>query len=1016
MDFAHLHCHSPHSLLDGGSSIEDLLYTAAARGIDAMALTDHDSVSGLVEFVRRAGEYGVKPIGGAEVTLESGGHLTLLARNPAGYSRICELLTEAHLGGERGNPRLDPLSLAGSEGDLFVLSGCRRGEIPTLLLKGDKIGALRRARFYRDLLGDSFFLELQPPILPGDRALHRDMVGLGQRLDILPVATADVHYARKADFPIHDILTCIRTATTVSQASPERHLNAENYLKSPEVMHRHFSHIPQAVDNARLIAESCDPVPRLGCRRYPRFEVPGGGEAAKYLRRLVHEGARRRYGSSGGGVSERLERELEVIISMGYADYFLLVEDVVRFARREGIRYSGRGSAADSVVAYCLGITEVDALGRNLLFERFMSPERGEKPDIDIDFDARHRDRVADYVERKYGEDRVASVATFNTFRARSAVRELGKAMEFDKKMVDALARGLPHGSSADEIAEMAEGLPELAGTSDGRIGYETLYRMASRVAGFPRHIATHCGGLVIADRPLRRITPLQMSAKGRLICGFDKEGVEDLGLIKLDLLSLRMLSAIDDTVSGLREDGEEFSYEDIPEDDEQTYDMLRRGETVGVFQLESPAQRSLQSRLGAQNLEDIIASVALIRPGPIKGNMVEPYIDRRHGRREVDYIHPDLEPILKKTYGVVLFQEQVIEIAVAIAGFSPGEADRLRRVMSRSRPGGEMQVLGDLFVEKAEERGIERDTAETIYSYIRGYASYGFCEAHAAAFGMTAYRSAYLARHYPAHYFAALLSNWPMGYYPPNTICTKLRREGISILPVDINSSGARFSVEGGSIRISLSQVSGLGTEGVDEILAAREQGEFSSLRDLVRRVNLPKRAMQNLILCGGLDSLGENRRRLLWRAIGCAGGKRGLARVGDVPDFPPREKILWERKILGIEVSGSYMESLRPRLADAGVLTTAAVREMMEGEKIAVAGTVLLPHRPPTKSGATVVFWSLEDETGLVDILAFPGVYSRYGRLLFPHPGRHMLVRGEVNRRGGGNVTVIARHLELL
>ncbi|MFO7941546.1 MAG: error-prone DNA polymerase, partial [Bacillota bacterium] len=376
----------------------------------------------------------------------------------------------------------------------------------------------------------------------------------------------------------------------------------------------------------------------------------------------------------------------------------------------------------------------------------------------------------------------------------------------------------------------------------------------------------------------------------------------------------------------------------------------------------------------------------------------------------------PDLEPILKKTYGVVLFQEQVIEIAVAIAGFTPGEADRLRRVMSRSRPGREMEELGELFVERAEKRGVERETAETIYSYIRGYASYGFCEAHAAAFGVTAYRSAYLARHYPAQYFAALLSNWPMGYYPPNTICTKLRRGGIAILPVDINASGARFNVEGGDIRISLSRVSGLGAEVVDGILKAREDGNFTSLRDFLRRVKISERALQNLMLCGGLESLEDNRRRLLWRAAGRVGGKRGGTGVGDVPDFTPREKVLWERKILGIEVSGNYMEFLRPRLDDAGVLTTASVRERGEGERVAVAGTVLLPHRPPTRSGATVVFWSLEDETGLVDILAFPRVYRRYGRLLFPHPGRPLLVRGEVNRRGGGNVTVVARHLELL
>ena len=1015
MEFVHLHCHSPYSFLDGGSSVGELVRRAVAGEMRALALTDHDNVGGAVDFRRTAEKYGVKPIQGVEFTLPGGYHLVALARNAEGYAGICKLLTRAHRRGERGRPRLDPSELAGMGQDLFVLSGCRAGEIPSLLLSGHYREARERALFYREMVGDSLYLELQPAVLPGDLGLHRSLVELSEELDIPLVASADVHYARKADFPVHDLLTCVRTGTTLSATNPERHLNAENYLKSAEAMTRHFRHLPDALRNTLAIAEACEPVPDLGRRRYPAFPLPRDVGAADHLRDLVRRGALERYGHSDGEVAKRLDRELDVIISQGYADYFLLVEDVVRFARGRGIRCAGRGSAADSAVAYCLGITEVDALGRNLLFERFMSPERGEKPDIDVDFDARHRDRVADYVRAKYGENRVAGVATFNTFRARSAVRELGKAMGFRPEVLGDLAKRIPRGSGSGNIAEVMEILPEFRNHPEGWEGYERLLSAAAAVDGFPRHISTHCGGLVISDRPLEEVTPLQRSAKGELICQFDKEGVEELGLIKLDLLSLRMLSAVEDAVMDIRTRDRAFDYQAIPEDDEETYAMLHRGETLGVFQLESPAQRALQSRLGASNLEDIIASVALIRPGPIKGDMVEPYIARRHGAEPVTYIHPDLEPILRKTYGVVLFQEQVIEIAVAIAGFSPGEADRLRRVMSRSRPGVEMEELGRLFVERAAQRGIGAEIAEQIYSYLRGYASYGFCEAHAAAFGNTAYRTAYLAQHYPAAFFAAVLSNWPMGYYPPNTLCTEVRRRGIGILPVDVNASGSRFTIEEGNIRISLAQVKGMGGAALDRLLRARDDGFFTSPGDFLRRVDIGADLAENLILCGALASLEPNRRSLLWMLT--AGGRR--KRVGsfarDIPDFSPEEKIVWERRILGIEAGGSWMGLKREELTDRGFVTTREARSAPEGEEVAVAGTVICPHRPPTRSGKTVVFFSLEDETGLVDVVLFSGPYRRYGHLVFPRAKGPLSVRGEIRRRGGA-ASVVVQTLEPL
>ncbi len=1011
MGFAHLHTHSFFSFLDGGSSVEDLVRAAAVGDVTSMALTDHDNVCGAVDFHQAARKWGVKPIQGAELTLRGGHHLIALADGPRGYSNLCRLLTRSHLDSERTNPRLDPALIEAFCEGLFILSGCRRGEIPSLLLRGEYAQARRRAGFYRDLLGDRFFLEIQPAFLPGDRALYRAVRELGEQMGIGVVGSNNVHYARKADFQIHDLVTCVREGRTLSQTCRERPLNAENYLKASRTMMRYFRSFPEAARNTEMIASACEPALSLGEHRHPAVDLPPGLTAEQHLRRLVYEGARHRYGRVTGKVRARLEHELGIIEKMGYSEYFLLVEDVVRFARRKGIRHAGRGSAADSAAAYCLGITEVDAVERDLLFERFMNPQRGERPDIDIDFDARRRDEVAEYVYEKYGHDHVATVATFNTFRARSAVRDLGKVMEYDGGDLDVLAKILPAGSSASECRNLVRRLPEFQNLTDRWERYEKLFDAAEAVAHFPRHIGTHLGGLVICDTPLENITPLQRSARGRLICQFDRDGVEDLGLLKLDLLSLRTMSAVDDAVEIIRRRDPGFDYDGIPSDDADTFSMIQKGETMGVFQLESSAQRSLQSRLGASSLEDLICSVALIRPGPVKGNMVEPFIARRRGDEPITYVHPSLEPILEKTYGVVLFQEQVIEIAVAVAGFTPGEADRLRRVMSKSRRGEEMEQLGSLFVEKARERGMDPEVAETIFSYMEGYASYGFCEAHAAAFGTTAYRTAYLVRHYPAEFYAAILSNQPMGYYPPNSICTEARRRGIAILPVDINLSGKNFTVEGGGIRISLSRVRGMDEGSLEQILSNRP---FASLAGYLEGTKVDRDITENLILSGAFTALEPNRRSLLWRLPppGQRMKRWDPGPVEDVCDFTPAEKVWWERQVLGIDAGGHIISFLRPRLQRRGVVTVARAMEAPAGRTVRVAGVLVRPRRPPTRSGKTVVFLSLEDETGLIDVTVFSRIYEKYGHVIFSDRVPPLVVTGEVQRRGEG-VSIAAREI---
>ena len=1059
--FSHLHVHSQFSFLDGASRIEDLVQKAAADGSPALAVTDHDNVSSAIPLVKAAKAVGLKPIHGVEVWVGSplgdavpppGGHLTLLALNARGYANLCRLVSRAHLDNERLKPRLAWDLLAAHGDDVVVLSGCRRGEIPSLILRGEYARALEVARHYRDRLGpERFFIEVQNDLLPGTTALLRNLKELADRLGLRLVATNDVHYATRDRFPAHDLLTCVRTLTRVTDVHPERRLNAENDLKSPAEMAALFADFPEAIRAAEEIVERCGPALDLDVRFFPRVEVPEGMTAAGFLRRVVEQGARWRYGAITPAVRRRLEHELDTIIRLGYEDYFLLVWDVARYARKEGIRFAGRGSAADSAVAYCLGITDVDAIRRGLLFERFMSLERAEKPDIDIDFDSRYRDRVTRYVYDRYGADRVAAVATFNTFQGRSAIRDLGKALDFPPEEIDRLAKRLPW-IGADEVERAFEGLPELrqGGLLPAR-RYQQLFEAARAVAGFPRHLGTHLGGLIISGRPLNEVTALQEAAKGIVVCQLDKDLAEDAGLVKLDLLCLRTMGAVEETVRSIQ--GAEqraaeqraaeqraaaappFDYDKLPLDDPEVYRMLRTGKTIGVFQLESPAQRALQARLGADNIEDIVASVAIVRPGPIKGNMVEPFIDRRRGREPITYLHPKLRPILEKTYGVVLFQEQVIEIATAIAGFTPGEADRLRRVMSHARSRQEMEEIGRLFIEKAAAKGVEKEVAQTVFGYMSGYASYGFCEAHAAAFAGTAYKTAYLLRYHPAHFFAGILSLQPMGYYPPNTICVEARRRGVTILPPDVNRSLERFIVEeipagsgegskrGNSqgIRVSLKAFKGMSREALDSILAARAERPFVDLFDFCARTSVDRDIIENLIKGGAFDALEPNRRALLWLLDDALARRTegGLLETAgpivhrpNIEDFTDFEKIAFEHEVLGIQVRRHYMSLLREHLKAAGFATSRSLATMARGRRVKLAGLLVRPHRPPTRSGRTVVFLSLEDEFGLADVTVFEGVYQKYGQYIFCNPCPPLIVWGKVERRGKG-VSVTAERL---
>ena len=1066
LSFIHLHVHSPFSFLDGASPLPDLVQQAAAFGSPAMAITDHNNVSGAVQFHKLAMDAGILPIQGAELTMNSGHHLVALAQDSVGYANLCQLLTIAYQAGDRLHPQVPTTALAKYSENLIFLSGCRRGQIPSLILKGDLVTARKAAQFYSELVGkDNFYLELICDFLPHAHQLNAALAELASDLKLPIVATNNVHYSHKDEFPLHDTLTCIRTLTKVEDVHGERRLNAENYLKPPSEMAELFAKYPAALAATQEIASRCQPVLDLKRQLFPAFPIPTNQSAAAYLRELTYQGAALRYPTITPSIRQRLEHELAIITTLQVEDYFLVMWDIACFARERGIRYAGRGSAADSAVVYCLQITEVDSIARGLLFERFLSLERAQKPDIDIDFDARYRDQIAQYVYAKYGAEHVASVCTFNTFRARSALRDFGKALGFPPGEINQLAKRFPH-VPADAIQKSIGRFPELSKSSLPFWRYQQLFELCQKAAGLPRFIGTHLGGLVICREPITAVTPLQPAAKGVLITQFDKDDIEALGLIKLDLLSLRTLSAVEDAVEsiniwdnqkGAEDNGTpandpKFCYEHIPLDDRATYERLNSGKTIGAFQLESPAQRALQARLGADNMEDIIASVALIRPGPIQGNMVEPFIARRHGEEKPTYVHPALEPILAKTYGVVLYQEQVIQIATAIAAFTPGESDRLRRVMTHFRSQEEMDAIGEEFIAKAIANGVEPSVAQTIFSYILGYAGYGFCEAHAAAFGDTAYKTSYLLEHYPAHFYAAILSNQPMGFYPPNTICLEARRRNIPILPPDINISGSQFAVEalpeapnqpaenpdddnGGvmapklGIRVPLIRVAGMDQASLQKIMHERAIKPYSSLLDFCQRTRLATDIITNLILCGAFDNLHGNRRQLLWDLKKIQSFCAQQAQLSlfspergpfweehskyQVADFSFKEKFLQEYSVLGLNTSTHLMAFLRPNLQARRIANSQELEQSPPGRNVSAAGIVIRPHRPPTKSGRTVVFLTLEDEFGMIDVTIFEKTYRRYGHIVFTEPA--LIVRGRLEQRGNAK-SIIAHKVEAL
>jgi error-prone DNA polymerase len=1015
--YVELHCHSHFSLLDGASSPEALVERAHALGYPALALTDHDGLYGAVCFWQAAREQGIKPIFGAEVCLDDGSHLTLLAETQVGYANLCRLISAGQLAGEKGHPHLAFETLAGHAEGLLCLSGCRQGAVTRALLDGNEDHAYRVAGQLRDAFSDRLWIELQRHYLPADMCLNTLSIALAQKLGVGIVATNNVHYAERAGQHVHDLLTSIRHRVTLPEALAAGllHPNSERFLKPPHEMATLFADLPEALRSAVRIAERCDVRIDFTDQRLPAFPVPEGHTADSYLGALCGKALLLKYDPVTTQARAQLAHELSVIARVGLADYFLVVWDIVRYARGRGIRCQGRGSAANSLVAYLLGITPVDPLQHNLLFERFLSEGTHTMPDIDVDFAADRREEVVQYVYARYGEAHVGMVCNVVTYRARSALRDAAKALAFPPDVIDRAAKALDTHATEAAAQAIADALSQSRVPGEEDLPWDVLADLLREMEGLPRHLSIHVGGMLITAAPLVEVVPLERATMpGRVVVQWNKDSVEDAGLVKIDLLCLRTLGMVEEALQHIREwEGIDLDLDRLPLDDPAVYAMLQRADTVGCFQVESRAQAQMLPRLRPTCFEDLIVEVALVRPGPIQGNMVHPYLKRRQGLEPVQYVHPSLEPILGETLGVMVFQEQVIRVAQAIAGFAAGEADQLRRAMSRSRSHEAMAALRERFLAGARANGLDEATAVEVYAQLQAFSGYGFCKSHAAAFALVAYQTLHLKVYHAAAFFCALLNHQPMGYYRPGVLIGDARRHGVPVLRPDVNASQVACTLEarGGTraVRLGLCYVHGLGEAWRERIVERRGDRPFRDLHDLCRRTHLPRPVVENLIRAGAMDGLGRARRDLLWELGGLRHLGEGLdlevaVEPVDLPDLDRLGRLLWEYEILGLAPDEHVMSLYRDKLRAGGVSSSRDLVSKRPGEKVRVAGQVVVRQRPPTAKGH--VFVTLEDEEGLVNLIVRPVVYERYRDVLRNAP--LLLVEGVLQPEVQGSVLV--------
>jgi error-prone DNA polymerase len=1002
--YVELRCRTAFSFLEGASLPEDLVDRAAALDYDTIAIGDRDGLYGAPRTFKAASAAGLRAIVGADVAI-SGGRLYLLAVDRQGYRNLCRLITAGKLRVPKGECRLGWDDLAEYATGLIALA---TGGADGVL--GSCDGSAARAILDRlqALFGSTgLYVEVQRHLDREEERMNRRLIDLAQATGLPLVATNNVCHAMAEDHCLLDILTCIRAKTTLDAAGWRLLKNAERHLKPAAEMQALFRDLPEAVANTRRIAERCTfTLADLGyC--FPAFPLPPAMTAIGHLRVLTEAGAQARYGTLTPRIRAQLEHELAVIERLDLAGYFLIVWEIIEFCRQHGILVQGRGSAASSAVCYVLGITAVDPIGMELLFERFLSEERGEWPDIDLDLPSgERRESVIQHLYARYGPHGTAMTANVITYRARSAIREVGKVLGFGFEQVDRLTTLLGAFEFRDEQDAITRQL-RASGLDPAAARVRLFVDLVRRIQNLPRHLGQHAGGMVLAAGRLDDIVPLEPAAMpGRVVTQWDKDDCADLGIIKVDLLGLGMMAVLEDAIPLVREhDGVMLDLAHLPPDDSTVYRMLQQADTIGVFQVESRAQMATLPRMQPRHFYDLVVEVAIIRPGPIVGQMVHPYLRRRAGREPVTYVHPALEPILRRTLGVPLFQEQLLRIAMTVAGFSGGEAEELRRAMGFKRSAARMARIETRLRAGMAANDITGDTADAIVRSITSFALYGFPESHSASFALLAYASAYLKAHHPAAFYCALLNNWPMGFYHPATLVKDAERHGLRVLPIDVTRSAWLCTCENEAIRIGLRYVAGFGEGAGRRLESERERAVFTSLGDMVERCHLREDERLHLVHAGACAALGGGRRDVLWQVAALERDPASLftrTRHTSVSPLSPMsaiEETLADYGSSGLTTGPHVMAYLREYLRSLGVTTSAELRRIPHGCRARIAGHVIVRQRPGTARG--VLFLTLEDETGTCNAVIIPSVFRRHRQLF--HTCRLLLVEGPVQRVDG-------------
>lgn len=1057
MSFVHLHLHTQYSLLDGACRFGQLFDAVKKDGQTAAAITDHGNMFGVIEFYKAAKENGIKPIIGCEVYVavrsrlekvhsidSERHHLILLCKNETGYKNLIKMVSESWVSGFYVKPRVDKELLEKYHEGLIALSACLAGEVPRKLLQNDYEGAKQTALWYNSVFGQgNYYIEVQNHGIKEQLEILPKLIRLSRETGIPLAATNDVHYVKKEDAKTQKVLICIQTNRTVDEDTGMDFGTDDFYLKSEREMREIFRDIPEAVDNTNKIAEMCNLEFEFHKTKLPHFDVPNGQDHYEYFRNCCYEGLKRNYGQNcDEKYVKRLEYELSVIKKMGYVDYFLIVADFINYAKNKGIPVGpGRGSGAGSIAAYCMGITGIDPMKYNLLFERFLNPERVSMPDIDVDFCYVRREEVIDYVIKKYGSDHVAQIVTFGTMAARAAIRDVGRVLGMPYNTVDSVSKQIPRELNIT-IEKALKKNQELRALYESDEKIKELIDTAKNVEGMPRHASKHAAGVVITDKPVYEYVPLARNDES-VVTQFTMTAIEELGLLKMDFLGLRTLTVISDAEKMIREKNRGFDIEKIPLDDKATYEMFSKGLTYGVFQCESAGLRRVLTKLRPESLEDIIAVISLYRPGPM--DSIDAYISNRHNPENVKYKTEKLRPILDVTYGCMVYQEQVMEIFRSLAGYSFGRADIVRRAMSKKKHkvmeqereifiNGLTDADGNIEVEGCVRRGIPEETANSIFNDMSSFASYAFNKSHSAAYAVVAYRTAYLKCHYPAEFMAALLTSIIDDTSKIALYISDCERMGIKVLPPHVNSGTGSFTTDSGAIRFGLLAVKNLGNNFINTIYEERcLNGKYTSFYNFCKRVysrDFNKRAVESLIKCGALDNLGLNRREMLTNLesvvsaleasrrmnvegqiglfdLGRQIGDTSQPKINRMEEFPVPQLLSFEKETTGLYISGHPMAEyadVSRKLKSARIIElTEAANDVTslykDGVSVKILGIVTSVKKKVTKSDATMAFITVEDVTGGIEIIVFPKIYERLRALL--NVGSVLLISGRLSLR---------------